>query len=104
MLNEEKMSENIARYEAGEYYVTAAIWKSERDFPASYEIWIRHKESGKFWLLQNRGFNYQSVQEVANAIAHLIGDPGENYEPEWCIGWFGRERESSRGLATEKGK
>lgn len=91
MLNDHKMSENVGRYEAGEYYVTAGTWQPDRDFGPSYEIGIRHKASGKFHLLQNRNFNFQSVQEVANAIAHLIGDAGESYDPEWCIEWFGRE-------------
>ena len=38
-------------------------------------------------MLRAEKYNYQSVQEVANAIAHLIGMPeisGEHYTPEWC--------------------
>jgi hypothetical protein len=95
MLNEEvKLSENIGRYEAGEWWVTAGIWRPMGGgFGDSYEIGIRHKASGKFYLLQNRGFNHQSVQDVANAIAMLICDNTQNYEPEWCIEWFGREKE-----------
>lgn len=81
---EDKLSENIGRYDAGKYLVTAAIWRS---FYESFEIGIREKETGKFTLIQGENFNYQSVQEVANAIAHLISMPdisGEHYTPEWC--------------------
>lgn len=89
---EEKLSENIARYEAGDYYVTAAIWRPMGGaFGDSYEIGIRNLKTGDFRLLQNRSFNHQSVQEVANAIATLIGDNTQNYTPEWCCEWFGRE-------------
>ena len=92
---EEKLSENINRYEAGDYIVTAAIWRTciaaAGGLVDTYEIGIRRKADGKFWLLQNR-FNHQSVQEVANAIAHLIGDAGECYTPEWCLDWFGRDK------------
>lgn len=84
-LKEKPLSENVGRYEAGKYFVTAARWQD------SYEIGIRRKEDGKFWLLQSEKYNFQSVQEVANAIAHLIGMPdisGEHYDPEWCQRYF----------------
>lgn len=79
------LSENIGRYEAGNYFVTAAVWRGLMG--ESFEIGIRRKEDGEFWLLQSNKYNHQSVQEVANAIAHLIGMPeisGEHYSPEWC--------------------
>lgn len=84
-----QLSENIGCYNAGKYLVTAAIWRSqlEHDVFESYEIGIRRREDGHFWLLQSEKWNHQSVQEVANAIAHLIGMPdisGEHYDPEWC--------------------
>lgn len=93
MIAEKPMSENIETYECGDYILTAAIWRSPSEIGLleSFEIGIRNKKSGQFRLLQNRHFNHQSVQEVANAIAHLLGDSGEFYEPEWCIEWFGRE-------------
>lgn len=80
------MSENINFYEAGKYIVSAGIW---RPFSGaeSFEIGIRTKETNEFILLQSDKWNHQSVQEVANAIAHLIGMPdisGEHYDPEWC--------------------
>ena len=86
------LSENIGRYEANEYLITAAIWRTRinESLYDTYEIGIRRKKDGKFWLLQG-DFNHQSVQEVANAIAHLLGMPeisGEHYTPEWCIEHF----------------
>jgi len=89
----DKLSENIGKYEAGKYFVTAAIWRTmiEDRLYDTFEIGIRRKEDGKFWLLQNSKWNHQSVQEVANAIAHLIGMPdvsGEHYTPEWCQAYF----------------
>ena len=84
-LKEMSLSENIGKYEAGKYFVTAARWRD------SFEIGIRRKEDGKFWLLQSEKYHFQSVQEVANAIAHLIGMPnisGEHYDPEWCKEYF----------------
>lgn len=88
-MNEKPLSENIGVYVADKYVVTAAIWRTFaggglRD---TYEVGIRRREDGKFWLLQSEKYDYQSVQEVANAIAHLIGMPeisGEHYTPEWC--------------------
>lgn len=88
--SDEKLSENIGRYEAGKYIVTAAIWRTRIQhnlYDDTFEIGIRDKETGEFILLQSSKWNYQSVQEVANAIAHLIGMPdnsGEQYTPEWC--------------------
>jgi hypothetical protein len=88
-VSEEKLSENIGRYEAGEYYVTAAIWRTriEGRLYDTYEIGIRHIPTGKFTLLQSEKYNHQSVQEVANAIAHLLSFApisGEHYTPDWC--------------------
>lgn len=89
----DKLSENIGRYEAGKYHVTAAIWRTriEDNLYDTFEIGIRRKEDGQFWLLQSDKYNFQSVQEVANAIAHLIGMSeisGEHYSPEWCQTYF----------------
>ena len=83
------LSENIAIYEANKYIVTAAIWRTRinESLYDTYEIGIREKESGEFTLLQSEKYNHQSVQDVANAIAHLIGMPeisGEHYTPDWC--------------------
>ena len=71
------LSENISKYSAGKYVVTAAIWRPSVDSMLfdTFEIGIRHLETGKFWLLQSEKYNLQSVQEVANAIAHLSGMP-----------------------------
>lgn len=97
---EEPISTNIGRYEAGDYFVTAASW--ERTLPyfgrcKSFEIGIRDLRADKadsngFWLLQGE-FNHQSVQEVAEAIAHLLTiSSGENatlfFTPEWCLEHF----------------
>lgn len=79
-------SKQIGTYEAGKYFVTAASWDS-CGFGPSFEIGIRTKTTGDFILLQSEKWNHQTVQEVANAIAHLIGMPdisGEHYTPEWC--------------------
>lgn len=81
----EPKSENIGIYEGGEYLVTAASWSSfvGGHYGTSYEIGIRHKETGQFWLLQSEKYNHQSVQEVANSIGHLLAIKTENYHPEW---------------------
>lgn len=93
-MNDEKpLSEQISAYEAGKYIVTAAIWRPESEHGQrdQFEIGIREKKTGKFLLLQSEKYNHQSVQDVANAIAHLIGMPeisGEHYTPEWCQEFF----------------
>lgn len=86
-LDDTKLSEKIAEYDGGDYFITAAIWRTFIDaaggYCDTYEIGIRNKKDGKFLLLQNR-WNHQSVQEVANAIAHLLSIKTECYTPEWC--------------------
>ena len=84
-MSEEKLSENIGRYYAGEYFVTAAIWRTCIDGTLfdTFEIGIRHSPSGAFTLLQSSKYNHQSVQEVANAIAHILRIKTECYTPEW---------------------
>lgn len=79
------LSENIGIYEAGEYIVTAAIWRTniQGNLYDTYEIGMREKSTGKFTLLQS-DFNHQTVQEVANAIASLLADKTQCYTPEWC--------------------
>lgn len=77
------LSENINFYEAGEYLVSAAVWRSPILGNESYEIGIRYKKTGGFTLLQG-DFNIQTVQEVANAIAMLLGDETQCYDPQWC--------------------
>ena len=84
---EKPLSENIQRYEGGDYLITAAIWRTGPYLQETYEIGIREKASGEFWLLQG-DFNHQSVQEVGNAIAMLLGDKTQCYEPEWCLEHF----------------
>lgn len=93
MTMDKPLSEKIADYPAGDYHVTAAIWRTQiqHELYDTFEIGIRELKSGKFQLLQSRHFNHQSVQEVANAIAMLLGDYTQSYTPEWCITWFGRE-------------
>ena len=85
------MSENIGRYKAGNYLVTAAIWRPHLAYANgqvdTYEIGIREKTTGKFWLFQS-DLNHQTVQEVASAIALLLGSMTENYSPEWCMEHF----------------
>jgi hypothetical protein len=77
------MSENIGFYEAGDYVVSAAIWRPTCGFGPSFEIGIRHKITGKFWLLQSALWNHQSVQEMANVVATMLGDKTQCYAPEW---------------------
>lgn len=87
MKKDKPLSENIQTYEAGNYIVTAAVRINLYDH---YEIGVRDKAvCGNFTLIQNSKFNYQSVQEVANAIAHLLSLSTEHYTPEWCQEWFG---------------
>lgn len=78
-------SKTINSYEAGDYYVTAASWTNFHG--KSYEIGIRQKEDGKFWLCQGE-WNHQSVQDVANAMAILLSDKTQCYSPEWCQDHF----------------
>jgi hypothetical protein len=80
MNNLQPISLTIAEYTSGDYYVTAASWQNI--YGTSYEIGIRTKSDGKFIILQS-DWNHQTVQEVANAIAH-IQDAGESNTPEWC--------------------
>lgn len=82
------LSVNVGRYEAGEYFVTAAEWNSPVTGGKSYEIGIRHKSLGNFWLLQSHKWNHQTVQEMANAIAHILSMPTECYTPEWILEHF----------------
>jgi hypothetical protein len=82
-MKEKPLSENIAHYAAGDYHVTAAIWRGHMG--TSYEIGIRKlKAPGKFHLFQG-DWDHQSVQEVANAIATLLA---QDYTPEWCMEHF----------------
>lgn len=90
MREEKPASENIGKYEAGDYFVTAAIWRTmiEGSQFDTYEIGIRDLKTGKFWLLQSEKYNHQTVQEVANAIAHLLSIKTENYQPDWMQEFF----------------
>lgn len=86
MSDEEKpLSEKVSEYDGGDYWITAAIWRTriEHNLFDTYEIGMRNKTTGEFWLLQG-DFNYQTVQEVAKSIAHLLAIRGEYYTPEWC--------------------
>jgi hypothetical protein len=89
-MDESKLSENIGKYDAGEYFVTATIWRTNIQglLYDTFEIGIREKTTGKFTLLQNSKWNHQSVQEVANAIAHILSIPTECYTPEWFQEYF----------------
>lgn len=79
-----KLSENIGAWEAPGYVITAGIWRTriEHELFDTFEIGIRNLKTGAFTLLQSEKYNHQSVQEVANAIAHLFR-AGEFYTPEW---------------------
>lgn len=94
-VKDKPMSENIAFYEAGDFIVSAGIWRSHLFEFDSYEIGIRNKKTGEFKLIQNNNFDHQSVQEVSNAIAHLLKLSSypmtENYTPEWFKKWFGEK-------------
>lgn len=85
MGEEKPLSEKVAQYDGGDYWITAAIWRTriENNLYDTYEIGMRDKKTGQFWLLQG-DFNHQTVQEVANSIAHLLAIKGECYTPEWC--------------------
>jgi hypothetical protein len=90
MIEEKKLSEKIADFEAGKYFVTAAIWRTlvEGHTYDTYEIGIRFKPTGGFTLLQSDKYDHQSVQEVANAIALLLSDETQSYDPKWCQRYF----------------
>lgn len=76
-------SELIIKYDGGDYVLTAASWRNVFGV-VQYEIGIRRKTDGKFWLCASLEWNYQTVQEVANAMAMLLGDKTQCYTPEWC--------------------
>lgn len=83
----EESSKLIERYEGGKYLLTAASWKNILG-GIQYEIGIREKSTGKFWLCSSNKWEHQSVQEVANAMAMLLSDDTQNYGPEWCQEFF----------------
>lgn len=83
----EPLSEQIQRYDAGEYVVTAAIWHNTLG-RTQYEIGIRNKSNGEFILCQSDHWGHQSVQEVANAMAMLLSDKTQSYDPWWCQRYF----------------
>lgn len=82
MTKSEESSERISAYEAGDYFITAASWICILG-GKTYEIGIRRKKDGKFWLCTG-DWNHQTVQDVANAMAMLLSDKTQCYEPEWC--------------------
>lgn len=84
---EKPLSENIAFYDAGDYTVSAAIWRTMIDGSLydTFEIGIRHKETNKFKLFQD-GFNRVSATEVAKAISHLLATG--YFSPDWCMKHF----------------
>lgn len=91
MSDEYPESKNIRLFEGGDYLLTAASWKTSHGY-LSYEIGIRHKETGDFTLIQSEKYNHQSVQEVAGAMAHILqmSKPPmtEHYTPEWLREYF----------------
>ena len=86
MTDEKPLSENIGCWDGGKYHITAGIWRTrvEYDLFDTFEIGIRSKETGKFTLLQSDKWDYQSVQEMANAVATILKSENEHYTPEWC--------------------
>lgn len=85
--NVEPLSKNISKYDAGKYVLTAASWRNVCD-GIQYEIGIRNKSTGEFFLCQSHKWDHQSVQEVANAMAMLLSDETQCYTPEWCQEFF----------------
>ena len=81
MLNSVGNSEKITEYTCKNYWITCASWINILGHK-EFEIGIRRKSDSKFWLLQSEKYNHQSVQEVANAIAHIF-DCEDTYKPEW---------------------
>jgi len=80
------LSEKINEYTSKNYWVTAAIWRTGGDaLFETFEIGIRRKSDGVFWLLQSEKYNHQSVQEMAEIVC-LTLDHFENGDdtPEWC--------------------
>lgn len=87
MTTVEPLSKNIGKYDAGDWVITAGSWRNVCG-GISYEIGIRDKGTGEFYLLQNFKWNHQSAQEVANAIAMLLADKTQCYTPDWCKEMF----------------
>ena len=80
---EPALSEKINEYCAKHYWVTAAIWRGAMG--ESFEIGIRRKSDGRFWLLQSEKYNHQTVQEVAEVVCLALDHfEASDTAPEWC--------------------
>lgn len=66
-------SENLARIEAKEYWITAAAWRGE--YGTCYEIGVRWKVTDRFELLQSREWCERTVKDAAK-IVQLALDSG----------------------------
>jgi len=87
--------EHIGTFDGGKYLVRAWTVVSPFSafviFPKHYSITIEEKGSQPKWEIRSNKYNHQSVQEMANAIAHLLSFSnlsGEHYSPEWCQEYF----------------
>ena len=62
---------NVGRFEAKDYWVTAASWNT--GYGESYEIGIRRKNSGAFDLIQS-GWNETTVKLAARGVVLMLND------------------------------
>lgn len=76
----EPSNRNVARLEARDYFITAAMW--DGGYGESFEIGIRRKSDGEFWLVQAE-WNERSVVKAAGAVVMMLNDgytPSEMHE------------------------
>jgi len=77
-------STKVGEYACNDYLVTAAKWESPIT-GVTYEIGIRRKSDGVFWLLQSEKYNHQTVQEMAEVVCITLDHFSDGEDaPEWC--------------------
>lgn len=69
----EPHSKPVGRREARDYWVTAAGWAPDGpECGYSYEIGIRRKSDGAFWLIQGRWRSEALIRTVAEAVRIML--------------------------------
>lgn len=76
--NDGPKSTNLGCAEADNYWLTAASW--DTGYGPSYEIGIRRKSDGVFWLVQ-AAWGPMTVHKAMNAIKMMLND---GYTPAAC--------------------
>jgi hypothetical protein len=69
----EPTSRNIACLDAKDYWVTCCEWDSGLGYGKSFEIGIRRKSDGEFWLMQS-DWREDTVVKVGGAVVILLNN------------------------------